>query len=112
MIHLSVSCCGRAVPLLWRVLEHPSATVRTERYLPMFRLAHRLLQSHPDVMVLANRGFAKPTQGMIIQLDGLRTQVDPHWSRGISYLKIGLRWLKGGVNKGRPLLTPIGPLYC
>jgi hypothetical protein len=22
MIHLSVICCGRAVPLLWRVLEH------------------------------------------------------------------------------------------
>jgi len=27
MIHLSVVCCGRAVPLLWRVLEHESATV-------------------------------------------------------------------------------------
>lgn len=27
MIHLSVVCCGRAVPLLWRVLEHGSATV-------------------------------------------------------------------------------------
>ncbi|HEY9910190.1 MAG TPA: transposase, partial [Thermosynechococcaceae cyanobacterium] len=24
MIHLSVVCCGRAVPLLWRVLEHDS----------------------------------------------------------------------------------------
>ena len=31
MIHLSVTCCGRAVPLLWRVLEHPSATVSTDR---------------------------------------------------------------------------------
>jgi hypothetical protein len=47
------------------------------------------------------------TQGMAVQLDGLRTQVDPHWTRGISYLKIGLRWLKGAVNKGRPLLQPI-----
>ncbi|WP_242026982.1 hypothetical protein [Phormidium tenue] len=47
------------------------------------------------------------TQGMAVQLDGLRTQVDPHWMRGISYLKIGLRWLKGAVNKGRPLLQPI-----
>jgi len=58
MIHLSVICCGRAVPLLWRVLEHPSTTVRAQRYLPMLRLAHRLLQSYPDVMVLADRGFA------------------------------------------------------
>lgn len=27
MIHLAVVYCGRAVPLLWRVLEHGSATV-------------------------------------------------------------------------------------
>ena len=47
------------------------------------------------------------TQGMAVQLDGLRTQVAPHWMRGISYLNIGLRWLKGTVNKGRPLLKPI-----
>ena len=242
MIHLSLSCCGRAVPLLWRVLEHPSASVRAQQYLPMLRLAQRLLQGHSDVMVLADRGFANhellewlnqsgwhyclrlpsdvvvhgprrypsalsylrpakgvarlyhgvglwsdgrwrcnlvvanvkgvkdlwavitdeapcldtlwqyglrfrieelfldsksgafqleasairsapalerlylvaaiailygTTQGMAVQRNGLRTQVDPHWSRGISYLKIGLRWLKGTVNKGRQLLTPI-----
>ena len=37
----------------------------------------------------------------------LRPQVDPHWRRGLSYLKLGLRWLKGVLNKGRSLLTPI-----
>ena len=47
------------------------------------------------------------TQGMAVQLDGLRTQVAPHWTRGISYLNIGLRWLEGAVYKGRPSLTPI-----
>jgi hypothetical protein len=26
---------------------------------------------------------------------------------GIPYLKIGLRWLRGVINKGRQLLTPI-----
>lgn len=45
-------------------------------------------------------------QGMSVQIAGLRQQVDPHW-RGISYLKIGLRWLKGVVHKGRNLLTPV-----
>jgi hypothetical protein len=34
-------------------------------------------------------------------------QVDPHWRRGICYLKIGLRWLKGVFHKGRELLTPV-----
>lgn len=47
------------------------------------------------------------TQGMAVQIAGLRQQVDPHWRRGISYLKIGLRWLNGVLHKGRQLLTPI-----
>jgi hypothetical protein len=47
------------------------------------------------------------TQGMAVQIAGLRQQVDPHWQRGLSYLKIGLRWLKGVLNKGRQLLSPI-----
>ena len=50
------------------------------------------------------------TQGMAVQIAGLRQQVDPHWRRGISYLKIGLRWLQGVVSKGRQLLYPIALL--
>jgi hypothetical protein len=50
------------------------------------------------------------TQGMAVQVAGLRQHVDPHWNRGLSYLKIGLRWLKGVLNKGRQLLTPISLL--
>jgi hypothetical protein len=242
MIHLSVLCCGRAVPLLWRVLEHSSATVAFEQYQGMLRKARWLLRHHDDVMLLADRGFANhelmgwlqasrwhyclrlpcdvllhgpkrhpvevgwlyppvgearffrnvglwqdgiyrcnlvlatvkgakdswavitdeppslqtlwqyalrfrveelfldsksgafeledsrlrspaalerlylvaaiaivytTTQGMAVQIAGLRQQVDPHWRRGISYLKIGLRWLQGVLHKGRELLTPI-----
>ena len=47
------------------------------------------------------------TQGMAVQLAGLRRQVDPHWNRGLSYLKIGLRWVNGFVHKGRKLFEPI-----
>ncbi|MEO0348884.1 MAG: hypothetical protein AAF282_02400 [Cyanobacteria bacterium P01_A01_bin.15] len=47
------------------------------------------------------------TQGMAVQCEGLRQQVDTHWRRGLSYLKIGLRWLKGVVHKGRTLLKPV-----
>lgn len=242
MIHLSVVCCGRAVPLLWRVLEHGSATVAFKEYQPLLRQARWLLRQHPDVMLLADRGFANhelmgwlqasrwhycfrlpcdvllqgaskyprrvgdlypplgearldrqvrlwadqvyrcnlvlatvqgakeswavvtdeppslqtlwqyalrfqieelfldsksgafeledsrlrceaalerlylvaalallyaTTQGMAVQIAGLRQQVDPHWRRGLSYLKIGLRWLQGVVHKGRHLLSPI-----
>lgn len=242
MIHLSVVCCGRAVPVLWRVLEHGSATVAFKEYKPLLRKARWLLRHHSDKMLLADRGFANhelmswlqasgwhyclrlPTdvlvhgprrypivvgsvwpalgeatfyrhvglwqdgthrcnlvlasvkgvkepwavitdeppslqtlwqyalrfrveelfldsksgafeledsrlrsvdalerlylvaavallygtaQGMAVQIAGLRQQVDPHWRRGISYLKIGLRWLNGVLHKGRVLLTPI-----
>lgn len=44
---------------------------------------------------------------MAVQLDGLRQQVDPHWRRGISSLKRGLRWLKGVIHKNRPLFPPV-----
>lgn len=242
MIHLSVVCCGRAVPLVWRVLEHGSATVAFKEYQPLLRRARWLLRHHHDVMLLADRGFANhdlmswlqtskwhyclrlpsdvllhgprrysttvsgiypklgeaafyrhvglwsdgvhrcnlvvatpqgvkepwavitdelptlqtlwqyalrfrveelfldsksgafeledsrlrsadalerlylvaavallygTTQGMAVQIEGLRQQVDPHWRRGLSYLKIGLRWLNGVLHKGRNLLTPI-----
>lgn len=242
MIHLSVVCCGRAVPLLWRVLEHGGATVAFKEYKGVLRKARWLLRVHPDVMLLADRGFANhelmgwlqasrwhyclrlpcdvllhgprgyptmvgsmyptlgqarlyrnvglwldgvhrcnlvlatvkeakeswavitdepptlqtlwqyalrfrveelffdtksgafeleesrlrsaaalerlylvaaiailyaTTQGMAVQIAGLRQQVDPHWRRGISYLKIGLRWLNGVLHKGRQLLSPI-----
>jgi len=58
MIHLSVVCCGRAVPLLWRVLEHESATVAFIEYKGLLRKARWLLRHHGDVMLLADRGFA------------------------------------------------------
>jgi hypothetical protein len=47
------------------------------------------------------------TQGMAVQIAGFRQQVDPHWRRGLSYLKIGLRWLNGVIHNRRHLLTPI-----
>jgi hypothetical protein len=44
MIYLSVVCCGRAVPLLWRVLEHGSATVAFKVYQLLLRKARWLLR--------------------------------------------------------------------
>ena len=245
MIHVSVVCCGRAIPLLWDVLEHESATVAFSEYIPLLRKARWLLRKYPDVMLLADRAFAchdlmtwlkltdwhyalrlkcdvfvhgvnrhpievgklyppvnqaklfknvglwadgvhranlvlatvkgakdswavitdevpslqtlnhyssrfcveelfldsksgafglsdsrlrhtdalkrlyliaavailyATTTGMSVTIAGLRTTVDPHWRRGLSYLKIGLRYLRGVINKGRTLLVPI-PLF-
>jgi hypothetical protein len=246
IIHLSVVCGGRAIPFLWKVLAHKSSTVAFGEYKLMLRLAQRLLSNYPDMMLLADRGFANhqltkwlknsnwhyclglpcdvtlhgarrhpielkylyppkseavfyhhvglwldgeircnivlanvqgvkepwavitdeepslqtlwqyglrfrveelfldsksgafqleeskirdcqslerlylvaavallfaTAHGMTIQLNGLRTQVDPHWKRGLSYLKIGLRWLKGVLHKGRTLFSPVALFY-
>jgi hypothetical protein len=40
------------------VLEHGSATVAFDQYKGMLRQARWLLRHHPDVMLLADRGFA------------------------------------------------------
>ena len=245
MIHLSVVCCGRAIPLLWDVLEHESATVAFTEYERLLRKARWLLRGYDDVILLADRAFAchdlmawlkltdwhyalrlkcdvlvhgvnchpievgklypsmnqakllnnvglwadgihranlvlatvkgakdswavitdevpslqtlwnyssrfcveelfldsksgafgledshlrhpdalkrlylvaavallyATTTGMTVTITGFRTTVDPHWRRGLSYLKIGLRYLRGVINKGRALLVPI-PLF-
>jgi hypothetical protein len=246
IIHLSIVCGGRAVPFLWKVLEHKSSTVAFKEYKLMLRLGQRLLSSYSDVMLLADRGFSNhelinwlqnsswhyclrlpcdvilhgarrhpielkylyppksqavfyhhvglwldgelhcnivlanvrgvkepwavitdeepnlqtlwqyglrfrveelfldsksgafefeeskirnpqslerlylvvalallfsTAHGMTVQLNGLRRAVDPHWKRGLSYLKIGLRWLKGVLHKGRDLLSPLALSY-
>ena len=241
MIHISIVCDGRAVPFVWDVIEHKSASVAFEIYQPLLRKASWFLRHHPDVMLLADRGFANQSllrwlrrrawhlairvpsdtivhgvhrwracqvselnkvageaklyhklrlweegmeqvnlvlacpkgttepwvvitdespslntlwqyglrfrveelfldsksgvfgladsrlrdpyqlsrlylvvavailygtvSGTTVQLSGLRRQVDSHWHRGLSYLKIGLRWLRGTVHKGRKLLS-------
>ena len=58
MIHLSVICGGRAIPFLWKVMEHKSSTVAFKEYRTMLKLSRRLLRKYPDVMLLADRGFA------------------------------------------------------
>jgi hypothetical protein len=58
MIHLSIICGGRAIPFLWSVKEHNSATIAFEVYQPLLRKASWLLRNQSDVMLLADRGFA------------------------------------------------------
>ena len=58
MIHLSIICSGRAIPFLWSVKEHNSATIGFESYQPLLRKASWFLRNQSDVMFLADRGFA------------------------------------------------------
>jgi hypothetical protein len=104
MIHISVVCCGRAIPLLLFLDSKSGAFELEDSRLRNAKSLERLY------LIAALALLYSTTQGMAVQVAGLRQHVDPHWNRGLSYLKIGLRWLKGVLNKGRQLLTPISLL--
>ena len=57
-VYLSVIGGGRALPLLWLGLEHKSASVAWEKYAPLLEQAYQYLANFPNVMLLADRGFA------------------------------------------------------
>ena len=58
MIHLSIICGGRTIPFLWKVMKYKSSTMTFREYKLMLRLSPQLLSKYPDVMLLADRGFA------------------------------------------------------
>ena len=57
VVVLSVVCHGRAIPLLWQTLEHPSASVSAEVVIGLLQRADRLLTRFSAITVLADRGF-------------------------------------------------------
>ena len=57
VVVLSVVCHGRATPLLWQTLEHPSASVSAEVVIALLQLADRLLVGFGSITVLADRAF-------------------------------------------------------
>lgn len=58
LIRLSVIYRGRAVPLVWCVLQHGSAQVAFDAYQELLDRAALLLPRHCKVIFLADRGFA------------------------------------------------------
>lgn len=58
LIRISVQYRGRAVPIAWRVLKHPSSMVDLETYQALLQRVNRLLPEGAAVRLLADRGFA------------------------------------------------------
>lgn len=58
MIRLSVIYRGRAVPLIWKVIEHGSASVAFEVYKALLEEAKKRIPFACKVVFLADRGFA------------------------------------------------------
>ncbi|WP_293079505.1 hypothetical protein [Moorena sp. SIO3H5] len=58
------------MPLLWRVVEHSSATVKFREYKPLLRKRAWFLSLHPDVMLKALRGKANHNLMSWLQASG------------------------------------------
>lgn len=57
LIRIAVVHRGRALPLAWRVLAHPSASVAFDTYQPVLVQAAQCLPEGVKVVLLADRGF-------------------------------------------------------
>jgi hypothetical protein len=47
-----------------------------------------------DRLLLAIAVLVSSLQGYAVSLAGERRRVDPHWQRGLSFVRIGLKWLR------------------
>jgi hypothetical protein len=57
VVVLSVVAHGRAIPLVWRTPEHPSASVSAAVSIALLEKADQLLAEFGSIMLLADRGF-------------------------------------------------------
>jgi len=73
LIRLSVIYRGRAVPLVWQVIEHGSAAVSFETYKDLLEQAKARFPFACEVVFLADRGFADT------QLMGHLRDLGWHW---------------------------------
>lgn len=57
LIRIAVVYRGRAVTIAWRVLEHPSSSVKFQTYQHLLKRAARLMPEGVKVILLGDRGF-------------------------------------------------------
>lgn len=58
IVRISLIYRGRAIPMVWKVLQHPSSSVAYEAYADLLDKAMSLLPCPCRVVFLADRGFA------------------------------------------------------
>lgn len=111
---------------LWMVVSDQPTTLQTFReYGERFQIEEELLdeksngfqleRSESDAvtalsrlcLVMAVATLLLTVQGQQVVKAGKRRQLDAHWQRGNSYLRIGWNWVKGVLHQGWPLFETI-----
>ncbi|MEI7763089.1 MAG: hypothetical protein WCI85_07645 [Comamonadaceae bacterium] len=58
------------------------------------------------LLVVATAVLVSSQEGFAVTLAGQRRRVDPHWHRGLRFVRVGLQWLQQAVvHAGRTLLV-------
>jgi hypothetical protein len=80
VVVVSVVCHGRAIPLLWQTLEHPSASVSASVSIALLEKADQLLRAFGAITLLTDRAFpcdelidwfkSRPRWGYVMRLRG------------------------------------------
>ena len=73
LVSLAVVYRGRAVPLIWQVLAHPSAMIAFQHYERLLRQSVQWLPAGVEIVLLGDRGFAD------IKLMNLCTELGWHY---------------------------------
>jgi hypothetical protein len=60
------------------------------------------------VLVISTATLFLVSEGLQVVEQGLRRVVDPHWQRGLSYLKIGLRAVQYALGRRQAVFTRLG----
>ncbi|WP_456832508.1 hypothetical protein [Deinococcus sp. UYEF24] len=60
------------------------------------------------VLVISTATLFLVSEGLQVVEQDLRRVVDPHWQRGLSYLKIRLRAVQHALARGRTVFTYLG----
>ena len=76
-----------------------------------FQLESSLIRSSEALerlcFVLAMTTLYLVSLGTIVVQQGKRRFVDPHWFRGLSYLKIGWKWVRDALSRGYELISRV-----
>ena len=60
------------------------------------------------VLVTSTATLLLVSEGLQVVEQGLRRVINPHWQRGLSYLKIGLRAVQYALGRGQAVFTRLG----
>lgn len=58
-------------------------------------------------LVMAAATLALTCQGAAVVAEGKRRLVDPHWTRGLGYARIGWNWIRRALARGEEPLAPL-----